>query len=159
VDLMRLGRAEMAANPDGIGIGGPQVEEMVARGQLSRAAFADRSSQAYGMMMQMTTAMMSATPCFVWTKTRGNGRIEQLEAGRDWLRLDLAANAGGLGIHPLSQGLQEFPEMEPIHEAMRRATGVAPGERLQMFGRLGHPSAPGIRVAPRWPAESRIMRG
>lgn len=159
VDLMRLGRAAMAANPDGIGIGGPQIEEMVARGQISAAAFADRSGQAFGMMVQLTTELISASPCFVWTKTRGNGRIEQLEAGRDWLRLDLAANAAGLGIHPLSQGLQEFPEMEPMHEAMRRATGVAPGERLQMFGRLGHPAAPGIRVAPRWPAESRILRG
>ena len=159
VDLMRLGRAEMAVNPDGIGIGGPQVEEMVARGQLTRTAFADRGSQAFALMMQVTNATIAATPCFLWLATRGNGRVAQFEAGRDWLRLDLAANAAGLGIHPLSQGLQEFPEMEPMHEAMRRATGVAPGERLQMFGRLGHPAAPGIRVAPRWPAESRILRG
>ena len=158
VDLFRLGRAEMAANPDGIGIGGPQVEEMVARGQLTRAAFADRNGQAFAMMMQSTLSLIAATPCFVWTMTRGNGRAAQLEAGRDWLRLDLAANAAGLGIHPLSQGLQEFPEMEPMHEALRRATAVAPGARLQMFGRLGHPAAPGIRVAPRWPADSRILR-
>jgi hypothetical protein len=48
--------------------------------------------------------------------------------------------------------------MEPLHEAMRRATGVASGERLQMFGRLGHPASPGIRTSLRWPAESRILR-
>jgi hypothetical protein len=159
VDLLRLGRAEMEANPDGIGVGGPQVEEMVARGQLTRDAFADRGSPAFRLMMQATLSVIAATPCFVWLTTRGNGRVQQLEAGRDWLRLDLAANAAGLGIHPLSQGLQEFPEMEPMHAAMRRGTGVAPGERIQMFGRLGHPAAPGIRVAPRWPAESRILRG
>ena len=159
IDLMRLGRAAIAASPDGIGIGGPQIEDMVARGQLTRAAFADQSGQAFGMMIQTTTALISATPCFVWTRTRGNRRNDQLEAGRDWLRLDLAANAAGLGIHPLSQALQEFPEMEPNHEAIRRATGIAAGERLQMFGRLGHPAAPGIRVAPRWPAESRILHG
>jgi hypothetical protein len=159
VDLMRLGAAEIAANPDGIGIGGPQVEAMLARGLLTRDAFADRGSQAHAMMVQVTNAAIAATPCFVWTTTRGNGRVEQLSAGRDWLRLDLAANAAGLGIHPLSQALQEFPEMEPMHEAMRRETGVAAGERLQMFGRLGRPSWPGIRLAPRWPAESRILRG
>jgi hypothetical protein len=159
VDLFRLGRAEMAANPDGIGIGGPQVEEMVARGQLTRAAFMDRNGQAFGMMMQAQLSVIAASPCFVWTTTPGNGRVAQLEAGRDWLRLDLAANAAGLGIQPLSQTLQEFPEMEPLHEAMRRATGVASGERLQMFGRLGHPASPGIRTALRWPAESRILRG
>ena len=159
VDLFRLGRAEMAANPDGIGIGGPQVEELVARGQLTRAAFTDRNGQAFGMMMQAQLSVISASPCFVWTTTPGNGRVAQLEAGRDWLRLDLAANAAGLGIQPLSQTLQEFPEMEPLHEAMRRATGVASGERLQMVGRIGHPASPGIRTALRWPAESRILRG
>jgi len=159
VDLFRLGRAEMAANPDGIGIGGPQVEEMVARGQLTRAAFTDPNGQAFGLMLQSTLSVIGASPCFIWTTTRGNGRAAQLEAGRDWLRLDLAANAAGLGIQPLSQALQEFPEMEPMHEAMRRATGVASGERLQMFGRLGHPASPGIRTALRWPAETRILRG
>jgi hypothetical protein len=132
---------------------------MVARGQLTRAAFTDRNGQAFGMMMQAQLSVISASPCFVWTTTPGNGRAAQLEAGRDWLRLDLAANAAGLGIQPLSQTLQEFPEIEPLHEAMRRATGVASGERLQMFGRLGHPASPGIRIALRWPAESRILRG
>jgi hypothetical protein len=110
-------------------------------------------------MMQSTLSVIAASPCFVWTTTPGNGRVAQLEAGRDWLRLDLAANAAGLGIQPLSQALQEFPEMEPLHEAIRRATGVASSERLQMFGRLGHPASPGIRTALRWPAESRILRG
>ena len=159
VDLMRLGRAEMAANPDGIGIGGPQVEELVARGQLTRAAFSDPKSQAFGMMMQSMLSVIAASPCFLWTKTPGNSRLAQLEAGRDWLRLDLAANAAGLGIQPLSQALQEFPEMEPLHAAMRRATAIGSGDRLQMFGRLGHPASPGIRTALRWPAESRILRG
>jgi hypothetical protein len=159
VDLMRLGAAEIAANPDGIAKGGPQVEEMVARGVLTRDAFANRTSPAHAMMVRVTNAAIAPAPCFVWTTRRGNGRAEQLAAGRDWLRLDLAANAAGLGIHPLSQALQEFLEMEPMHEAIRRETGVASDERLQMFGRLGHPAAPGVRSAPRWPAESRILRG
>jgi hypothetical protein len=110
-------------------------------------------------MMQTQLSVISASPGFVWATTPGNRRVAQLEAGRDWLRLDLAAAAAGLGIQPLSQALQEFPEMEPLHEATRRATGVASGERLQMFGRLGHPASPGIRIALRWPAESRILRG
>jgi hypothetical protein len=49
--------------------------------------------------------------------------------------------------------------MEPLHEAIRRAMGVASGERLQMVGRIGHPASPGIRTALRWPAESRILCG
>ena len=109
--------------------------------------------------MQMQLSVISASPGFVWATTPGNRRVAQLEAGRDRLRLDLAAAAAGLGIQPLSQALQEFPEMEPLHEAMRRATGVASGERLQMVGRIGPPASPGIRTALRWPAESRILCG
>ena len=110
-------------------------------------------------MMQAQLSVIAASPGFVRTSTPGDGRVAQLEAGRNWLRLDLAANAAGLGIQPLSQALQEFPEMEPLHEAIRRAMGVASGERLQMVGRIGHPASPGIRTALRWPAESRILCG
>jgi hypothetical protein len=47
-------------------------------------------------------SVIAASPGFVRTSTPGDGRVAQLEAGRDWLRLDLAAAAAGLGIQPLS---------------------------------------------------------
>ncbi len=106
VDLMRLGAAEVAANPDGISLWGLRVEPLVASGALTREAMLP-GQPGYSMMEGQYRAMLAATPAHVWLTTPGNSREEQLEAGRAWLRLNLAATAAGLGLHPVSQALQE----------------------------------------------------
>jgi hypothetical protein len=42
-------------------------------------------------MMQAQLSVIAASPGFVRTSTPDDGRVAQLEAGRNWLRLDLAA--------------------------------------------------------------------
>ena len=91
---------------------------------------------------------------FLWLKTSGNSRADQIAAGRDYVRLNLAATAVGLSMHPLSQALQEFAEMRPHFVAMRQALAVGENETLQMFARLGY--GPVIEGAPRWPVDTRI---
>jgi hypothetical protein len=106
------------------------------------------------MMMQSTLSVIAASPCFVWTTTPGNGRVAQLEAGRDWLRLDLAANAAGLGIQPLSQALQEYPEMAGLFGQVHAK--LAPdGGTVQMLARIGY--GPVVNQSPRWPLEAKIV--
>lgn len=155
VDLMRLGSAEVAANPDGISIWGPRFDAMVAEGRLTRAAM-QPGQPGYGMMVAQYRAMLSATNAYAWLTTPGNSRAEQLAAGRDWLRLNLAATQAGLALHPVSQALQEFPEMAGPHAEARQRLGG--GGTAQMLGRLGHPTA-AAPPTPRWPAESRILPG
>jgi len=59
-----------------------------------------------------------------------------------------------VGLHPLSQALQEYPEMTDLFAEMRDAVGARDGETLQMFGRMGYgPAAP---RTPRWPVETRL---
>ncbi len=70
------------------------------------------------------------------------------------MRLNLAATALGLGLHPLSQSLQEFPAMADHARDMRDALGVAQDETLQMLGRLGY--GPEVPPSPRWPAAAAI---
>ncbi|URK88359.1 hypothetical protein LP421_13950 [Rhizobium sp. RCAM05350] len=91
---------------------------------------------------------------FLWLKTARNSRADQIATGRDYIRLNLAATAAGLSIHPLSQALQEFVEMRPHFLAMRAALVVEESETLQMFVRLGY--GPVIEGAPRWPVHTRI---
>jgi hypothetical protein len=161
VRLMRLGRAEVARSPDGISVWGPPFEEMVARGEITREGFADPGHPAHGAMVAMYRRMLAATPAHLWLTSPDNSRAAQLGAGRDWLRVNLAATALGLGLQPVSQALQEFPAMAGLHAEVHAL--LAPGGgRVQMLGRLGHlprhlahPGAP----TPRWPAESRILRG
>jgi hypothetical protein len=155
VNLMRLGRAAVAANPDGISVWGPGIEEAVAAGQITREAMLP-GGPGFAVMVQRYTPMMAATPAYVWLTTARNTRAAQLAAGRDWLRANLAATALGLGLHPVSQALQEFPEMrgpfEEIHAQLGQ--GGAGGGTVQMLGRLGY--ARPVPPTPRWPAETRV---
>lgn len=152
VNLMRFGRAGVAANPDGISIWGPGLEEAIAAGEVTREAMLP-GGLGYRVMIERYTPMLAATPAHVWLTTAGNARAAQLASGRDWLRLNLAATGLGLGLHPISQALQEFPEMRGPYADIHAAL-AADGDRVQMLGRLGY--AGPVPPTPRWPAESRI---
>jgi hypothetical protein len=152
VDLMRLGRAAVAANPDGISIWGPGLDQAVAAGQITREAMLPGGA-GYQVMIDRYTPMLAATPAYVWLATAGTGRALDLAAGRDWLRVNLAATAAGLSVHPISQALQEFPEVAGPYREMHAA--IAPdGARVQMLARLGY-AAP-VPPTPRWAVETRI---
>lgn len=154
VELMRFGRAEIEANPDGIDLGGPFLESLMLAGVMSREAQADPTSRAFRAGVDLYRTMLAATPAYVWLATPGNGREEQIAAGRAWLRLNLAATGLGLGLHPVSQCLQEFPEMAAPYAEAHRLLGN-PGETVQMLGRLGY--GPEVPRTPRWPLESRLV--
>jgi hypothetical protein len=156
VDLMRLGRAEVAASPDGISIWGPGLDDAVAAGQITRAAFRDPSSPASRMTVARYRAMFDATPAFCWSVSAGAGKPDAFAAGRAWVRVNLAATARGLGVHPLSQALQEFQAMAGPYTEAAAMFGAGPGGQVQMLARLGHVAPP--PPTPRWPAGSRIMR-
>ena len=86
----------------------------------------------------------------------GNTRADQIDAGRRWLRLNLKTTEMGLALHPVSQALQEFPEMAPHYETAHNLL-AAPGETVQMLGRLGF--GPTVPQTPRWPLETRLRNG
>ncbi len=151
VNLMRFGRDAVAASPDGISITGPGLDEAVAAGQLTREAMLP-GGPGYGIMVERYTAIFAATPAFVWL-TSPSGRGAQLAAGRDWLRVNLAATGLGLSVQPISQALQEFPEVSGPYAEMH-ATLAPDGAVVQMLARLGY--AGPAPATPRWPVESRI---
>lgn len=155
VRLMRIGRAEIDADPDGISLGGPFLESLKLVGLLSRAQLADPGSTAYAQGMDMFRAIFAGSPAFVWMATSGNTRRDQLAAGAGWVRFNLAATARGLGVQPVSQTLQEYPEMTELHRRIHHELG-RPGETVQMLGRLGH--GPASAPSPRWPLDSRLVR-
>ena len=153
IDLMRIGKAEIEANPDGIALGGPFLETLSIAGILNREAAADPDSSAFATMLDMFEASFSATPAFVWLTTGANTRSDQIAAGRSWVRLHLAATGLGLSMQPVSQSLQEYPEMAG-HRAQVHAMLARKGETVQMLGRLGY--GPAQAPAPRWPMETRL---
>jgi hypothetical protein len=158
INLMRLGSPAIAAQPDGISVGGPGLDDLVARGVLTREGFATPGAPAYTEMFNRYRPMLAATTAHVWLHGAAS-RTAALAAGAEWLRLNLAATGLGLALHPVSQALQEYPEMAgPFAQAQALMPGPA-GSRVHMLGRIGHlpEGARAPRPTPRWPAESRIL--
>ena len=155
VDLMRIGRSEIEANPDGISIGGPFLEALAMAGQLSREQLARPGTMAYSASADRYRPIMASSMGYAWITTQGNSRTAQLAAGRAFVRMNLEAARQGLGFHPVSQALQEFPEMAKSFADVHATLGAPQGARIQMLARLGYGSA--ATKTPRWPLASRLM--
>ena len=154
VDLFRIGRAEVDANPDGIDFTGPLFEVMGATGLFTRAAAFDTSSQAYKAGLDAVYANTDTAMGHVWLVTAGNSRLDQIAAGADWLRVNLAATGAGVAFQPLSQALQEYPEMAKLYADLHAR--LAPGGgTVQMLARIGF--GPDVAPSPRWPLEAKIL--
>ncbi len=154
VDLFRIGSREVAANPDGIDFTGPAFEAMALTGRFTREIAMDRTSLTYIEGEKAVFANTDTAMGFLWQVTTTNSRTDQINAGRDWLRVNLATTALGLGMQPLSQGLQEYPEMSEIYDQLHKR--LAPdGGVVQMFARIGY--GPDVGQSPRWPLESKIV--
>lgn len=155
VGLMRLGKAEINSTPDGVSVGGMPLEALISTGMITREALATPGTMAYQAGIDMYQPIMEATPAFVWLTSADNTRESQIAAGRAWLRLNLLTAEHGLALHPVSQCLQEYPEMEPHYQSAHQLLAQA-GETVQMLGRLGY-AAPASQT-PRWSLDDKIKR-
>ncbi|MBX9926146.1 MAG: twin-arginine translocation pathway signal protein [Hyphomicrobiaceae bacterium] len=154
VDLLRIGKAEINANPDGIPLSGAMIEAMAMFGMLTRTAAADLDSASSKPFIERTANAILQAPAITVSLSERNTRADQIAAGRQWLKLNLAATAEGLALRPVSQSLQEYPAMKPIYDEIHAR--LAPrGETVQMLGIMGYGLA-GPRT-PRWPLESRML--
>lgn len=154
VNLMRFGKAEINAQPDGISLGGPMLESLMLAGLLTREDIAKPGTMSYQSGIDMYQKTFAATPAFVWLTTPDNSRFSQVNAGRAWLRLNLATTVNSLSLHPVSQALQEYPEMAEHYQKAHEMLAER-GETVQMLGRLGYakPSA----QTPRWSLDAKII--
>ena len=154
IDLLRIGKAEINANPDGIDAGGPMMETLALLGLFTREAAADPQNPGSQGVIDSTNDAILNAPAFVVQKTPGNSRAEQIGVGRDWLQLNLATTALGLAVRPVSQALQEYPEVaKPYTEV--HALYASEGETVQMLGLLGYGETPAR--TPRWSLEEKLL--
>lgn len=157
IDVLRVGADEIDANPDGISLRGPLFEALSLLGaDKVRAEAMDTQSATTTRQLARYRQIFTQTPSFVWLTGTGNSRAHQLAAGRSYLRLNLLATKLGLGLHPVSQALQEYPEMAPVFAEARRLCRVGAGDTLQMLARLGY--AGPVAPTPRWPLEAKLIR-
>lgn len=154
IELLRIGKSEINASPDGIDVGGPMLDTLALLGLFTREAAADvNNSGSRGVIEGTTNAILSA-PAFTLTITPGNTRADQLEAGRQWMRLNLKTTSLGMALRPVSQALQEYAEVKAYRERVHQEF-AGDGRTVQMLGLLGYGAI--TARTPRWPIETRLM--
>lgn len=140
--LMRIGPEAIAANPDGISLNSPMVRALHTVGLFDPMEVPVKGSKMLERVMERWVPFETASG-FLWLASPDNSRPMQVASGRAYVRAHLLATAAGADMHPLSQALQEFPEMRGPREALHRTLGLgAAGETLQMLARVGFATGP-----------------
>ncbi len=156
-DAARVGASAVEAEPSGIALLGPTVWLGRHFGLLGAEQMRRTDGLAAKTAISQSEDAARHTHAWAWLTSADNSRHAQLEAGRAYLRTDLAAAAAGLAIHPNSQVLQEFQEMAGLYRGFHDEVGVAAPARVQMFFRLGHAERPD--PAPRRPLARLVRHG
>lgn len=88
--------------------------------------------------LKQTESAVENTPAYALIITKGNSRKAQVEAGMLYSRFLLKATSMGYAMQPMSQALEEYPEMAEIHQEINRKY-AGENETIQMLVRLGVP--------------------
>jgi hypothetical protein len=119
-----------------------------------RETLADPKSMAYGQQLAFYDPLSASAAAFLGIHTATAARTDEIAAGRAYARANLVAASLGLAMQPLSQALQEFPEMNALRAEMDRLTNAPPAGRLQMLARVGY--AKDVPPSPRRPYTDNI---
>ena len=155
--VLRVGPQEIAAHRDGISVNTPLVRALAMLGLFDRSKAPAPDDSATTGQVKDFNARLTTTPAFFWLVTEGNDRKTQVNAGRAYVRTQLAATAQGLAMQPLSQALQEYPEQaKPYADIHALLQAPRPSHTVQMWARLGY--APAIGPAPRRGLDAHILK-
>jgi hypothetical protein len=140
--LMRIGPDAITAQPDGISLNSTFVRMAHRLGIFDPMQVPQRGESSLKRVLERWNAFETGSG-YLWLSSPGKDRATQIAAGRAYVRMHLQATARGVDMHPLSQALQEFPEMQGPYAAIHRAVGLEPGSMtLQMLSRVGYAVEP-----------------
>ncbi|AOW15903.1 twin-arginine translocation pathway signal protein [Hydrogenophaga crassostreae] len=154
--VLRIGPKEIAQHRDGIAVNEPMLRVIDALGLFDRSVAPAPDSMAVTSQIKDFNARLASTPAFFYLVTEGNSRVAQVNAGRAYVRAQLAATAQGLSMQPLQQALQEYPEQAESYARIHRLLDAPlPRFTVQMWARLGY--APPVDPAPRRGVDAHII--
>jgi hypothetical protein len=156
--VLRVGAAEIAQHRDGLSLTDPLVVWMNRLGLFDRTRAPGPNDFATTSQIDDFHNKMLSTPGFLWMVSDGNDRRTQVNAGRAYARVQLAATAQGLAMQPLQQALQEYPEQaKPYADIRRLLNAPQPAQTVQMWARVGH--AEPVQPAPRRGLAAHVVAG
>lgn len=144
--VLRVGAAEVARHRDGLTLLAPVPVALARLGLFDRSKVPAPEDYATTSQLADFETKLASTPGFFWLATDTNDRVTQVNAGRAYARMQLAATGLGLGMQPLQQALQEYVEQKGPYTRIHQQLAV-PGQTVQMWARLGY--GPLVEPAPR----------
>ena len=95
------------------------------------------SEQNKNFGIEKFNSAIEATPAFAMLVTETNKPEDRVRTGVDYIRFQLSAALLGIVMQPVSQILQEYPEMEKEKSAFEKQMGVSSPSKIQMLLRVG----------------------
>ena len=155
--VLRVGAGEISKYRDGISINDPFLSLIVRLGLFDRSKAPKPDDSATVDQIERFNKNLESTPGFLWMVTEGNDRTSQVNAGRAYVRAQLAGTAHGIAMQPLQQALQEYTEQQlPYTQIHSLLNAPSPRCTVQMWARLG--VGPSIEPAPRRGLEAQIIK-
>jgi len=156
--VLRVGAAEIARHRDGLSLTDPKVVWLDRLGLFDRSKAPGPKDFATTSQIEDFQKKLASTPGFLWMVSEGNDRVTQVNAGRAYARVQLAATGQGVAMQPLQQALQEYPEQaKPYADIRRLLDAPQPAHTVQMWARVGH-AAP-VQPAPRRGLAAHVVAG
>ena len=142
IDRTRIGADEIRKNPDGIDLHGPLFWWLKNLRLMTPEKASTPGTIAYQGGIDYALGWVEGTYNMGWLTTSDNSREAQVNAGRSYVRLNLLATKLGVSMHPVSQILQEYPEMQPLQREFNEHVGIKDNEKVQMYFRIGYQKHP-----------------
>ena len=140
--LLRIGPDAITQHRDGISLNDPFVRLVHTVGVFDPMKVPAPGSSDFKRVMDRWVPFETGSG-YLWLAGADNARATQVAAGRVYVRQHLQATAAGVDMHPLSQALQEFPEMRGPYAAVHKLLGVEPtSSAVQMLARVGFATQP-----------------
>lgn len=143
---LRIGKQAIAQHRDGLSIDEPMAPLLQSIGLLGEDDFLNPDSIANKTAASDWRKKAETATGFMWLTTADDLPLSRIGAGRAYARLNLAATALGIAMHPWSQALQEYEAMADLYAEAKRLL-EAESEIVQMLVRVGYAAAP--EPAPR----------
>lgn len=149
--MFRFNDEEIEHYRDGFGVahtGASGLKKWIAETFFLSRNAAEKDPSEFGKaVIPITIKQAQSAAAYGWIVSKTNLRRDQVEVGRAYERVNLAATALGVAVHPLSQVLQEYSDMSDLQQEFKTFLGVPDGHTVQMFFRLGR--ARPIQHSPR----------
>lgn len=123
---------------EGQGITG--IKKHIVQGLLTLFPFINNEKYVTDMYVKTVKNEVAHTPAYGLIITENNSRAEQVKSGMLYSHIVLKAHSLGLVVQPMSQVLEEYPEMKEEYNKIHK--DYASNENtIQMFFRIGKPVA------------------